>query len=198
MREGTLRDDQVLSLSCNQGGFLLQMDFKTIRLERFSIECRKSLANCFGFSLLHSVIGSKFSRHFFNQSELKPKPIVALECTFSRTLRQLRVITSRFDWFTGLSPSFLIGQSNYFGFGFTTLDRNSLYHAFDAFAILYCYSHANKAHCCCCYMRQLLKIIQINSRIISPSPHQLFFYNLHTDGQFYQTKDQTSVLWLHV
>ena len=24
-------------------------------------------------------------------------------------------------WFTGLSPSFLIGQSNYFGFGFTTL-----------------------------------------------------------------------------
>ena len=22
-----------------------------------------------------------------------------------------------FDWFTGLSPSFLIGQSNYFGFG---------------------------------------------------------------------------------
>ena len=35
---------------------------------------------------------------------------------------RLRVITSTFDWFTGLSPSFLIGQSNYFGFGFTTLD----------------------------------------------------------------------------
>ena len=33
-----------------------------------------------------------------------------------------RVITSSFDWFTGLSSSFLIGQSNYFGFGFTTLD----------------------------------------------------------------------------
>ena len=29
---------------------------------------------------------------------------------------------SSFDWFTGLSPSFLIGQSNYFGFDFTTLD----------------------------------------------------------------------------
>ena len=26
--------------------------------------------------LLHSVVGSKFSRHFFNQSEVKPKPIV--------------------------------------------------------------------------------------------------------------------------
>ena len=25
-------------------------------------------------------------------------------------------------WFTGLSPSFLIGQSNYFGFAFTTID----------------------------------------------------------------------------
>ena len=31
---------------------------------------------------------------------------------------RLRVITLSFDWFTGLSPSFLIGQSNYFGFGF--------------------------------------------------------------------------------
>ena len=69
-----------------------------------------------------SVIGSKFSRQFFNQSKLKPKPIVTRACTFSRALCWLRVITSSFDWFTGLSPSFLIGQSNYFGFGFTTLD----------------------------------------------------------------------------
>ena len=66
-------------------------------------------------------MGSKFSRQFFNQSELKPKPIVARACTFFRALCRLRVITSSFDWFTGLSPSFLIGQSNYFGFGFTTL-----------------------------------------------------------------------------
>ena len=66
------------------------------------------------------MIGSKFTRHFFNQSEVKPKPkpIVTRACTFSRALCQLRVITSSFDWFTGLPPSFLIGQSNYFGFGF--------------------------------------------------------------------------------
>ena len=70
---------------------------------------------------LLSVIGSTFSRHFFNQSKVKPKPIVARAGTFSRALCRLRVITSSFDWFTGLSPSFLIGQSNYFGFGFTTL-----------------------------------------------------------------------------
>ena len=51
---------------------------------------------------------------------MKPKPIVARACTFSRALCRLRVITSTFDWFTGLSPCFLIGQSNYFGSGFTT------------------------------------------------------------------------------
>ena len=72
--------------------------------------------------LLHLVIGSKFSRHFFNQSEVNPKPIVASACPFSRALCRLRVTTSSFDWLTGLFPSFLIGQSNYFGFGFTTLD----------------------------------------------------------------------------
>ena len=30
------------------------------------------------------------------------------------------------------------------------------YYAFDAFAILYCYSHANKA-CCCCLVNLLEK-----------------------------------------
>ena len=54
--------------------------------------------------------------------KVKPKPIVAFACTFSRALCRLRVITSSFDWFTGLSPSFLIGQSNNFGFGSTTLN----------------------------------------------------------------------------
>ena len=43
----------------------------------------------------------------FNQSEVKP--IVARACRFSRALCRLHVITSSFDWFTGLSPSFLIG-----------------------------------------------------------------------------------------
>ena len=39
-------------------------------LERFSIECRKQLASNFGFALLHSVIGSKLLRHYFNQPDL--------------------------------------------------------------------------------------------------------------------------------
>ena len=82
------------------------------QIARFSIECRKQLANYFGFAILHSVIGSKLLRHYFNQPEVKQKPIVVRLCTFSRTFCRLRVITSSFDWFTGLSPSFLIGQSN--------------------------------------------------------------------------------------
>ena len=49
------------------------------------------------------------------------KPIVYRACTFSRALCRLGVITSNLDWFTGLSPSFLIGQSNYYGLGFATL-----------------------------------------------------------------------------
>ena len=57
--------------------------------------------------------------YFVDQSEVKPKPIVAHACTFSRALCPLDVITSSFDWFTVLPPSFLIGQSNDFGFGFT-------------------------------------------------------------------------------
>ena len=52
------------------------------------------------------MIGSKFSHHFFNQSQMKPKPIVARAFTFFRALCQRCVITSSFDWITGLSPPF--------------------------------------------------------------------------------------------
>ena len=46
---------------------------------------------------------------------------------FSRALRQPHVITASFDWFNVLSVSYVIGQSNYFGCGFTTLKRKPLY-----------------------------------------------------------------------
>ena len=55
-------------------------------------------------------ISLKNSCHFFIHAEVRPKPIVN---TFSRALRQLHVLTSSFDWFTGLSTSFVIGQSDY-------------------------------------------------------------------------------------
>ena len=72
--------------------------------------------------LLRHPIGLKNSRHFFIQSGVKPKPIVTRSHSFSLALRQLHVITSSFDWFTGFSVSFVIGQIDYFGFGFTTLN----------------------------------------------------------------------------
>jgi len=88
------------------------------KLERFSFECRKVI----GLHQLGLTIGLKNSRHFFIQSEVKPKPIVTRSHSFSRALRQLHAITLRFDWFTVMYPSFAIGYSNYFGFGFTTLN----------------------------------------------------------------------------
>ncbi len=66
--------------------------------------------------IIHTYIHALFN------VEKKPKPIVTRSRTFSRATRQLHVFASSFDWFTGLSMSFLIGQSNYFSFGFTTLN----------------------------------------------------------------------------
>ena len=78
------------------------------------------LSGC--FTTLSSLIGLKISRHILNQSEVKPNPIVTRSHTFSRALCRLQVFASCFDWFTGLSVSFVIGQSDNFGLGFTILD----------------------------------------------------------------------------
>ena len=55
-----------------------------------------------------------------NQSEVhvKAKSIMTCSPAFSRALPWLHAFASSFDWFTGLS---VIGQSNYFGFGFAAL-----------------------------------------------------------------------------
>ena len=79
--------------------------------------------NVIGFALttLHDWLKKK-SRHFFIQSEEKPKSNVTRSLTFSRASYQLRVTTSSFDKFSALSASFMIGLSDYFDFGFTTLN----------------------------------------------------------------------------
>jgi len=65
--------------------------------------------------------------HFFIQS-VKPKPIIIVTHShlFSCTFQQLHVITSRFDWFVVWYVSFVIGYSDYFGFGFNTLSWKPL------------------------------------------------------------------------
>ena len=88
------------------------------KVDRFSFECRKVI----GFASLRFMIGLKNSRHFFIQSEVTSNPTV-----FSRVLRQLHLTTSSFDWLTGLSVSLVIGQSDNFRFGFTTLQKYNVY-----------------------------------------------------------------------
>ena len=46
---------------------------------------------------------------------------------FSRAWRRLHVFASNSDWLVVLFTSVAIGQSNYFGFGFTTLNWKLLY-----------------------------------------------------------------------
>ena len=78
----------------------------------------KVIRICFGFALLPSLIGLKHSCYFLNQSEVKPKPIMARLCTLDAPF----LFALSFDWFPKWSMSFVIGQSDYFGFGFTTID----------------------------------------------------------------------------
>ena len=68
----------------------------------------------FGFALLCSLIGSKNSRHFLNQSEAKLKPIANWSHAFSRAWRWLHVFASSSDWFFVLFASVVIGQSDYY------------------------------------------------------------------------------------
>ena len=69
--------------------------------------------------LLRLVIGLKDSRQFFNQWE--SKPIAWCTRDFSRALSELHVIPRSCDWFMELSAPVVIGRSNCFGFGFSSL-----------------------------------------------------------------------------
>ena len=63
----------------------------------------------------------KTSCHFLNQSEVTSKPIVTNLHVFSCAEWWLLVFALSSHWLIGLSASFVIGKSSYFGFGFTTL-----------------------------------------------------------------------------
>ena len=71
--------------------------------------------------LLRIVIGLKDPRQFFNQSEAKPKPIAPCTCDFCRASSEFQVIARNSDRFMALFVSVVIGQSDYFGFGFSTV-----------------------------------------------------------------------------
>ena len=67
------------------------------------------------------TIGLENLRHFFIQSQVKLKPVVTCPHLFSRP-----TLNSNFDWFIAFSMAFVIGYSDYLGFGFSTLNRNVL------------------------------------------------------------------------
>ena len=67
------------------------------------------------------------SRQFFNQWDAKPKPIPPRTHDFSRASSELQVIARNCDWFMELFVPVVIGQSNCFGFGFSTVIWKPLY-----------------------------------------------------------------------
>ena len=82
------------------------------QIEQYLIDCQSNLVIALvlhWLALLCFVIGQKISCSFINQSEVKPKPILTCLHTFSRA------------WFIGLSASVVIGQSDFYSFGFKTL-----------------------------------------------------------------------------
>ena len=79
--------------------------------------------------LLRVVIGLKDSRQFFNQWEAKPKPVAPCTRDSSRASSELQLIARNCDWFITLSAPVVIGRSNCFGFGFSTVNWKPLYHS---------------------------------------------------------------------
>ena len=98
------------------------LDRQQAIIEQFSFECRKVI----GFALSTRCDWLKRFAPPFHPIRSKTKANCDALARFSRALRQPHVITSSFDWFNVLSVSYVIGQSNYFGFGFTTLKRKPL------------------------------------------------------------------------
>ena len=53
--------------------------------------------------------------------QAKPKPIAPCTRHFSRASSELQVIARNCDWFIALPAPVVIGRSNCFGFGFSTV-----------------------------------------------------------------------------
>ena len=62
------------------------------------------------------------------QAMSKPKPIAPSTCDISRASGELQVIARNCDWFMELFVPVVIGRSNCFGFGFSTVISKPLYY----------------------------------------------------------------------
>ena len=90
---------------------------------RALIDFTLSNARRFYSSMGNSVDGKRLkdSHQFFNQWEAKPKPIAPCTRHFSRASRELQVIARNCDLFMALFVPVVMGRSDCFGFGFSTV-----------------------------------------------------------------------------
>ena len=64
----------------------------------------------------------------FQPMRIKTKTNRTMYAWFSRALSELQVIARKYDWFIALPAPVLIGRSNCFSFGFSTIIWKPLYH----------------------------------------------------------------------
>ena len=87
---------------------------------RSSLNFFRLLFQLFDSTLRGSQISPMFHPHFtymiYSYSVLRPKPIMAYLHAFSRAWRKQQLFPLSSDWFMRLSPSVVVGQSNYYFF----------------------------------------------------------------------------------
>ena len=91
-------------------------------IKQFSIECRKLISRLLWFCFTRLCDWLAKFAPFSQPINNKTKTNRAWPDAFSRAWRKLHVFASSSDWLIMLFTSVVIGQKNYFGFGFITLN----------------------------------------------------------------------------
>ena len=93
---------------------------KRFLIEQFSIKCRRNLA--IALVLHYYVLWFKTLVPLSRLTRSKTKTNCDLRARIFLCLALVTCICLSFDWFIALHMPAVIGQSDYFGFGFTTLN----------------------------------------------------------------------------
>ena len=88
-------------------------------IERFSNDCRNYVIAIVTLSNWLKRVAPVFG--ISTNEKQNPKPIAPRTRDFSRTSSELQVIARNFDWLIALPALVVIGRSNCFGFGFSTI-----------------------------------------------------------------------------
>ena len=144
------------------------------------------IRDCIGFALLRSVIYLENLRHPLNQSDAKVKPIATWSLAFSRAWGRLHVFTLSSHWLPLKFSFVLIGRYDYFGFGFTTLNRKALYLPNYKYVLLSVRSHLQNNE-----MQLILKsnlISKLQNVFISKGEWPVIFFSIWSQSyRMYRT-----------